>query len=187
MCICELKIAGVIVILIYRSRNVRLISEYVNNINKTNILKTQYVFTCLQIKLIYLMKKNVSYTRVFRLVEEDASHVIRGVQDVLRVIDAQVTSFRGLVISRQSAPAILSFLVTLFYALYLRNLLQSCVAGSHTLFLCKHGRHTLSICVTQRYGHEQNNCRCYKIKTFQRETHANVWVDTKGAFVYPFW
>jgi len=101
--------------------------------------------------------ENVFYTRVYRFVEEDTSHLICGVQDVLRVIDAQETRFCGLVISCHSTPASLSFLNTPFYAHYFRNILQSCVAGSHTLFLSKLCPHTLNVCVTKRKGHKQNN------------------------------
>jgi len=119
-------------------------------------------------------EENVFYTIGLRFVEKDASHFIYGVQDVLRVVDAQETRFCGFVISCQSAPAFLSFLVTLFHAPYFRDLLQSCVAGSHTLFLCKQCRHTFNVCVTQRNDQKQNKWRFYKIKTFKRETHANV-------------
>jgi len=124
-----------------------------------------------------MFAKYIYYTRQVRFVEEHARHLICGVQDVLRIIDAQVTRFRGLVISSQSAPAILSFLVTLFHALYFWNLLQRCMACGHTFFLSKRCHHTLNSSVTQRDGQQYSDCNVSKM--FKTECHGIFLVETQ--------
>ena len=69
-------------------------------------------------KHTFIVSMLYSYTSGFRFIEEDASHLIIGVQDVQRVFVTQVTRFRTFVVSCQCGPAALSFFVKPFNALY---------------------------------------------------------------------
>jgi len=121
--------------------------------------------------------KKLFVTSLARFIEENSIRLILGVQDILRAIDAQVTTSRGLVIACQSASACLSVFVASFHALDFWYFLQRCIACRQFLSLCKFCNYTLNVCRTQR--------NCQKIdhwnlqEMFYTENHGCVWVATR--------